>query len=324
MVWMGPRFPYYCRLAVESVLVAMPHARVQLHLVAALSADPHLADVDPHLARVAADDRVELVQRPTADIFAGAPGGATRYLDLLDRVRRSPAAISNLVRLAVLGERGGIYLDTDILVTAPLPSPTDVGDFVGREHVWADNRRRIQSGYRPGVLLRSVPWAATWLLRRSDSRLSQGRFHLAERLPAPITRLQVNNAVIGAEAGSPFVQAALRRSLGADPRQRFALGPSLLDDLAAAEPRLVRLLPPSRFYPVPPGQSYRYFEDRHLELPADTKLIHYVSSNHRGMLHRLDEHDPRFESNRAQFWRIAQHVRVQHVGRRSRLRSVNG
>lgn len=301
-VWLGRALPYFARLAVESALVAMPDAEVHLHYIGRAARGEH-AD------RLAAYPRVTVSAAPLADCFADCPGGARPYLDVLAKVPNgSPAAISNLVRLAVLRRHGGVYLDTDVLVVRGLHDPDRHGAYLGRELVWAGNRNRVEGTLGPAATLRAAPWALTWAARRTDSRCLAGRANLAARLPDRDSRLQVNNAVIGAPAGAALLDAALARARTVDPTKRFALGPSLLDDVAAGEPELVRLVPPSRFYPVPPGQSYLVFEDVRLQLPADTQVVHYVASNHRSLLAALQPTDRRFDAGQALFWRLGRAV----------------
>ena len=69
------------------------------------------------------------------------------------------------------------------------------------------------------------------------------------------------------------------------------------------------MLPPSRFYAVPPGQSFRFFDDYRLRLPQDAQVMHYVASNHRDVLEALDVDDPRFDDGQGVFWTEARRVR---------------
>lgn len=304
-VWTGARFPYHARLAIESAIVSMPEARIDLHVV---GEHPQ----GDHFRTVAGYDRVRVMNRTPAHLFEHCPFGPAPYEKLLARLpAHSPAAVSNLARLAILYTRGGVYLDTDVLVLRGLHRPSVHGSYVGVERVWSANRTRVEG--RLGALdaLRATPWAVRWAACRLDSAVWHGRLHLADRLPDDgHTREQVNNAVIGAPKESPFVAFALAQALEVDPDIRFALGPNLLDDVVRAEPRLAWVAPASRFYAVPPGQSHRFFFDRTLELPIDAQVMHYVASNHRRLLTDLDVDDPRFARETAPFWRRGERVRT--------------
>jgi hypothetical protein len=301
-VWTGSRFPYHCRLAVESALVAMPDAEVDLHLIGPRPEGDHLRVVARH-------PRVVIHDVDLAAMFEGCPFGPSPYLSLVGRLR-GPAALSNLVRLAVLHRFGGVYLDTDVLVLRGLHDPRMHGAFVGREWVWASNRARIEGTWSWSDRAKAIPWAVGSATSRLDVRLAAGRFRAADRVDLVRRhRLQVNNAVIGAPKESAFVEAALVAALDVDPSKRFALGPSLLDDIARAVPLSVHVVPPSRFYAVPPGQSFRLFGDRHVVIPVDAQVMHYVASNHRKLLDSLEIDDPRFARDTAPFWKRAAEVR---------------
>ena len=232
-VWTGSRFPYHARLAIESAIVAMPEARIDLDIVGD-------APTSDHFRTVAGYDRVSVTRWTPGELFEHCPLGPASYQALLGRLpARSPAAISNLARLAVLYTHGGVYLDTDVLVLRGLHRPSVHGSYVGVERVWDRNRSRIERGLGPVAAIKAAPWAARWAACRVDSAVWHGRLRLANRLPdAGHMREQVNNAVIGAPRESPFIAYALARALEVDPSIRFALGPNLLDDVVRAEPRL--------------------------------------------------------------------------------------
>lgn len=301
-VWMG-RLPYFARLAIESAAVVMPDAEITLHVHGGIHRNMHID-------RLLRSTAITIDQVSVPELFEHCAAGADPYIRLIAGLR-SPAAISNLLRLAILHRDGGVYLDTDILMLRPVHDPTDHGAFVGREWVWEQNQRRVSGHDTVRDRMDVAVWATDWALRRLDARIARGGWGIASRPPAPQrSRLQVNNAVIGAPSGSRFVERALDTALDVDPTVRFALGPTLLDAVSTAGPRDVQVLPPSRFYAVPPAHSFRYFEDESLELPCDAQIMHVVASNHRRLLARLDEHDRRFDHRVAPYWRHGRAVRA--------------
>ena len=304
-VWIGARFPYHARLAIESAIVAMPEARIDLDVIGE-------APTSDHFRTVARYDHVTVRRWTPRSMFERCPLGPAPYERLLTRLPNdAPAAVSNLARLAILYAEGGVYLDTDVIVIRGLHRPSVHGSYVGVERVWSANRRRIEHGLGPADVARTIPWALRWAACRVDSAVWHGRLRLADRLADRAhTRDQVNNAVIGAPKEAPFLAFALAQALEADPGVRFALGPNLLDDVVRAEPRLAWVAPASRFYAVPPGQSHRCFFDRTLRLPVDAQVMHYVASNHRRLLAGLDIDDPRFARDAAPFWRHGDRVRT--------------
>ncbi len=300
LIWIGDRLPWFARLAIESAIVAMPTSTVTLHSVVA----------HPDGRHVRALERFEQFERrswPLRSVFEHCPGGPDPWLDVLERTNGTPAAVGNLVRLALLDRFGGVYLDTDTIVVAPLDDPDHTGPYVGTEMVWSCNRRRVARELGVRDVVGAAPWAVARGAQLADVHLAGGRLRLADRW-RPGLRPQVNNAVIGSSASSPFLAEVLA-GVGSvpNPAARFALGPSLLDDVARARPDLVTCLDPVRFYAIPPGQSRRWFDDVTIELPEEAQVIHYVASNHRELLAAI-ETDPRLRRHPAPFWREARRV----------------
>ncbi len=300
LVWIGDHLPWFARLAVESAIVAMPSSTVTLHTVVEHPEGRHLRALERF-------DQFEHRSWPLRAVFGRCPGGADRLLDVLGRTDGTPAAVSNLVRLALLDRFGGIYLDTNAVVVAPLDDPDRAGPYVGVELVWACNRRRVGGELGVRDVVGAAPWAVSRGVQLADVHLAGGRLRLAERW-RPGLRPQANNAVMGSPAHSPFLAELLHRAGSVRrPAARFALGPSLLDDAVRERPDLVTSVGPSRFYAIPPGQSRRWFDDVTFELPEDAQVMHYVASNHREMLATI-ETDPRLGHHPATFWREARRV----------------
>jgi glycosyltransferase involved in cell wall biosynthesis len=84
------------------------------------------------------------------------------------------------------------------------------------------------------------------------------------------------------------VRELLLECLDTDFTVRYATGPTLVSHVAANFPHLVSTLPVNYFYSVAPGESFRFFSDRTLELPSEAYLIHYAASNHKKLIPTID------------------------------------
>jgi Glycosyltransferase sugar-binding region containing DXD motif len=314
LVWMGPSFPYVGRLAVESIVQSDPDAEVEIHVHGEL---PLSSD----LARLRGLDAVSLRHVDLDTVFAPFPRGAALRL-LFDAVpANAHAARSNLLRYALLYESGGVYVDFDVLVRKPLADLGGGRAFVGAEQVWAHDQAREEGRWTASMVPATAGWALAWALRRGDCKLNGGRAQLARRLQVlnPLwSRLQPNNAVIGAPPESHFIMLLLDYALEVDPTVRYALGPALVSKVIADHPRSAVVLPQRVLYPVPPGESFRFFEDRTLTIAKETALIHYVASNHRELLAGIVEGDERFAGRSEVFWALGAEVER----RRSTMRAM--
>ncbi len=301
-VWTGRRFPYFARLAVESVLVAEPTATLVLHLFGEQPAAATLAALARPRIEIATFD-------PTRD-FAGLGVDADALGALFARIPRSAAsARSNLVRYAVLARHGGIYLDCDVVLLSSLRDLRAHPAFVGEERVLAIDAA-WQAGDRAAWML---PAAAAWLAGRSVARLaaaarSERLARLAARLEPRWQDTAVNNAVIGATPGSRFVRRLLAGALTANPAVRYALGPTLITQTVRRDASDVAVLPPQAFYAVPPSYSFRFFTGGAPPRSPGVRLLHVVSSNHRGLLDALDEPTVRARARRGPYYQAAAHV----------------
>jgi len=301
-VWSGPDFPYYARLAVESALIAEPDCEVDIHLL------DRQAPRGVHFLQVRSYERVRVEHPSFEELWGGLDAPAERYRDVHDRIppeRRS--ARSNLVRYAVLHRRGGVYFDFDVLVHRNLADLRAGADFIGAERVWVVDQPRLNGRRELWMVPPTMAWATTYALRRAQARLRIGP-NPCEPL-APIHRswsaFQANNAVIGARAGSPFLRRVLAAALDIDPSIRYALGPALVDQVARQSPHLVSVLPPAVFYCVPPSHSFRFFTGPSFDLPAESRLIHFVHSNHRRLLARMDAAEALRRRRETTFGRLA-------------------
>jgi hypothetical protein len=223
------------------------------------------------------------------DAAQDLPIPASAFLDLYRRVNY-PAGRSNLLRLAVLWKLGGIYLDLDTACNASFEDLLDSGAFVGEEIVWKHDNERVERGLLPKMALSSsafcVSWAAARLGLWTQDSLPERWLRRFWGVP------ELNNAVIGAAPGHPWVRLLMEMALEADPTVRFALGPALFNrawarglEQGVAMP--VRH-PPEVFYQFPPSQTVRFFGAcRRERLPAGARILHWCSSNHRKDLPRM-------------------------------------
>ena len=294
-IWSGTTFPYPATLSLASALAADPEATVELHVLGPLPSDPHLdrlLEREPRLSwhRVHLDRLLDPATRATFDAI---PAGAH-------------SARSNVLRVALLHRRGGVYLDLDTFTLAPLTRLAS-GAFAGLERVWIGDRARVEGRLPVRAWPATAVWGVSWFAKRMDTRIMHGRVRMAHHLRGIDSMLHhesLNNAVLGAPPGSDFTAALLDRMGRGDPKVRYALGPSLVHDTLADDPRLATIFPPEVFYAVPPGESHRFFDDRTLVLPPRAAVVHYVNSNHRSLLASITPGDHRF-LRREVFWRLS-------------------
>jgi hypothetical protein len=276
-IWIGPRLPWFARLALESALLRCPTASVALWATHDLSADEQTRALRRHA-------RFRVTPLAERTLFDGAP--AALPLDLLARLfatLETPSARANVARLLVLACHGGIYLDTDTVTLRDLTPLRETPAFCGLEHVvWPLEKVRGLSPYK----LFGGP--ALGLVRKTCAHLPRG-----ERLfqhVSPWYTTAANNAVLGFVPGHPFLSHMLTRVSAlseAERHRRYRLGTHLLQEsLAQAGDRLgVRQLPPPYFYPLGPEISHQYFRKR-ADAPQaadalvspETHVIHWYAS----------------------------------------------
>ena len=285
-VWTGPGFALGQRLAIDSVRLTNPELEVVLHLVGA-------CPPTTELERLHVRSGVTIRERSANEVLAAADD----HGQLLETYQRIPAraasAQSNLLRYAILWQEGGIYLDLDVLVLRSLSSLRSQPCTLGAELVWRADEARVAGELDWWMLRPALAFASAQALRRGGVAVGAPvpeRWH--RWLEGAWSLAQPNNAVIAAAPRAPFVGALLSRAPQVDATVRFRLGPTLVREVAQAQPHAVRLLPPEALYCVPPSQSFRFFHDRRLTLPEQALLIHYVSSNHHRELATLAQHGP--------------------------------
>jgi hypothetical protein len=270
-VWLGPDFSFVHLLAVASAVKSGGFSRVTVHHTDVLDASPAFREAvgldRVHAERLMPEALLELA-------------GASALVDTYHALE-SPASRSNLLRVALLFERGGVYLDTDTVTVRPFDALLAKGGaFVGEERlVFPRNAGGpIAARLRPSALLRT---AARDVMRR----LPDG-YRYFRRVDTLYPKA-ANNAVIGAEAGHPLLSDLLARAARMPPserRIRYALGTHLLQDAVAAyrEPDL-SVLPPPVFFPLGPEISEHWFRVRPQVTLSDvvepeTLLVHWYAS----------------------------------------------
>lgn len=287
-VWAGRTFPYFCRLAVESALLADPEATVEIHLFG------EKPSAEPHFRTVTAYDRVSVKEVDFDELFSGLDEPVSRYRAHLDAVPPSPyraSAKSNLFRYALLHRHGGIYLDFDVIVLRDFRDLLFVEAFIGEEYVWKVDEDRVAGRLSPSMIPPTLAYLWAYAVRRIDAKLFHGR-RLLEPAAAVVDgawrTVNLNPAVFGARPGSSFVRRVLSASLESDPRIRYNLGPTLVSRVARTDGSGLRVLSPQYFHMHPPSYSFRYFEEEIFDVEPDNHLIHYVSSNNTRGLQALD------------------------------------
>jgi hypothetical protein len=127
--------------------------------------------------------------------------------------------------------------------------------------------------------------------------------------------LAVNNAVLGSEAGHPFVARLVERIAASSPQQRaarFGLGTHLLQDAVREyEGPGLRVVGPAAFYPLGPEISQHWFRitrkpDLDAVLYPETKVVHwYASVRTKRIAPRIDARYVRQHANCQLFARLA-------------------
>jgi hypothetical protein len=282
LVWLGSGLPFLHVLAAASAARRGGFERVLYHHTDPLDRESNFSllsrapGVEPRLL-----DPVALVEQ------AGGSRLVDCYRDLTE-----PAARANVLRVALLREQGGVYLDTDTLTLASFAGLRARGGFFCGEE-----RLVFPSSRAPFWVSRLDPRAlARTAARDLFRRLPYGYRHFRrierfyERAP--------NNAVLGAEPRHPLVEELIARmqSLAkVERRVRYALGVHLLQRVVAdwSGPD-VHIEPPEVFYPLGPEISEHWFRERSVAEASDvvtarTLVVHlYASVRVREKMARVD------------------------------------
>jgi hypothetical protein len=294
-LWTGPGFGLCHRLAIESVLLTNPQLSVTLHLIE----EQPRREPNHDLEQLHARPRLTLRERTPRDVLAACDDDAPLLATYQRIPARAASAKSNLLRYAILWSEGGIYLDLDIIVVRSLEPLRTTECSLGTELVWRADEARVAGQLAPWMVAPTAAFAAAIALRRTElaldtslgtslgTSLRPGVHGWHRWLEQRWSCAQPNNAVIAAAPHARFISALLERAPAVDATVRFRLGPTLVTEIARQLPDAATLLPPDILYFVPPSQSFRFFHDARLQLPARALLIHYVSSNHRRELQAI-------------------------------------
>jgi len=313
-IWFGTAFPWVHVLAMRSAAVRGGFERVVLHHSDDLTGTSWWDDA-------AAVPGFE-ARRVDPPALLGASGGDVEALLAVYGELNKPEARANMLRVAILAAEGGVYLDVDTVTVASYEKTLErAGAFYGLERIVYPGA--VRRSRRPDVWAGALARAGFRELcrRRRDGwrlfRRFEGRYPLA-----------ANNAVMGGEAGHPFLLDLLRRmtTLPADRRRvRFSLGTHLLQDAAdACEDPTVRALPPEAFFPVGPEVSEHWFREdstaraEDLVLPGTLSVHWYASVRTRAVIPRLDPEHVRAHRATQAFSELAAEFLADHRSMRDR------
>jgi len=295
-IWFGSRLPVTARVAVRSAMSACrPDETLIVHQGLE---EGQVGDLVEAGARLVPAGR---------EWFEGLPGGGGAAARLYETLE-SPASRANLLRLAVLWKKGGVYLDTDTITLRDLDDLRRFDGFCGLEPVAL-----------PGDLFGSrnpVRWLAAGLrlaLREGCVRMDSG-VEVFRRLE-PHFAHAVNNAVLGSRPGNPIIARAFELIERMDPasrERRYRLGTHLLQQLThnRSGPDM-EVLPAEYFYPLGPEISAHWFREGSASrveslIGTETRIVHWYSSvEERVGLRRIDESYIRSHVDRTAFARLA-------------------
>lgn len=276
-VWSGEDFPYVNVLSVLLVRRHHPQSEICVYVVGKRPVTYWFG-----LLERIPEVRVHFISGE--DVLQELPAELSGVRNTYEKLSPNAySARSNILRYALLYLHGGIYLDFDVLVIRPFIELAELEVFAGREMVWADDEARLRGRQSIFLAPRNILWAVSHALMWLDAHLFRGHLRIAALLSPTFgmwSRLQMNNAVIGAAPHSDFVEQLLVNAVDAEVGIRYATGPTLIEFVSNMRAARFESLPPSSFYSVPPGQSYRLFYDETFELPEDAFAIHYAASNH--------------------------------------------
>jgi len=273
-IWFGTAFPWVNALAIKSLAARGGFDRIILHHADDLSKSPWWEE----LLEL---EGFEAHRLSPESVLEEASGAASGLVELYKKLTK-PAAKANMVRAALLHNVGGVYLDLDTVTIDDLTPLRSAEVFCGEEHLALP--RDVATSRSPIVLAKA---GARLALRDAMRRAPGGwrPFRSVERFYDKA----VNNAVLGARAGHPFLVDLLGRMVSMDPARqlvRFALGTHLLQEVVAAHEGQEGLVvhPPPVFFPLSPEISEHWFRATAAQprldeiLRPETRVVHWYAS----------------------------------------------
>jgi hypothetical protein len=273
LIWFGSSFPWVNVLAVKSAALRGRFDEVILHHDSNLEATPHYRE----LVRT---PNVVLRKLNVPALLASCTPHGEVLTQIFDRLEE-PATRADLVRLAILYEEGGVYLDMDTITLADFGSLLSVGSaFLGEEQIVYP--AHVRASRNP--LVRGAAHARSVL--RSALRELQDGWHLFRRFQHLYPRA-ANNAILGCKPRCDFICQTLSE-LCAIPVERhairFVIGPQLLQRMVQIYPFAdLTIYRPEVFYPFGPEISEHWFRLRPRialdeVLSPNTRLVHWYGS----------------------------------------------
>ena len=194
-----------------------------------------------------------------------------------------PTALANHLRLRILRDLGGVYLDMDTLTISSFGKLLGHSFFCGRERVVFSES--LLHSRNP---LRWTSAVAKTSLRRICRWMPRG-VRLFQTIAGSFES-HVSNAVLGSLAGHPILSELLEemeRRIKAAPVRPKDLGVRLLQKVVERRPQNDRhplvVLPEPTFYPLPPDISAHWFRPGSVwdcldRLDPETRCVHWYAS----------------------------------------------
>ena len=274
LIWMGKKFPFVNRLAIESILQTNPEAKITLHFQ-----DPPDNDNWNSLK-----DRIEFKEINLEELTEGIENAEGLKKSLEGLASNYPAGRSNLYRYLILHRYGGIYADFDTLTLQSLEPLLNNRAFIGEEVVFRSNEARVQGRFHPEFLWTFPTFGLSWALTRINSKFlanNLGVNAFDDLLSVFWGKAKLNNAVLACEPGHPFFRRAIDWIPERDPSIKFNLGPMLMNDIWKEGEHLgeIRRLKPEAFYYIPPSKTVRFFAEKQYPPMPNSYMVHWCSSN---------------------------------------------